>query len=78
MLITLGFAKQKQPDDSNVEGELVFFDGQEERIVNFDETCVSLDESAGERGGRPPTVFNTLTVFGVRGGQQEWLLCHND
>jgi hypothetical protein len=30
VLITLGFANEKQPDNSNVEAELVVFDGQED------------------------------------------------
>jgi hypothetical protein len=63
-LIDLGFAREKEPDDKNVEGELVFFAGQRERIGNVDETDGSIDDTTGQRGGRPPMRFFASDVGG--------------
>jgi hypothetical protein len=41
----------------NANGELVFKDGALSRILNMDETCISLDGSSGNRGGRPTVTF---------------------
>lgn len=75
-LLELGFARERVPgeepqpgDDLDmVEGELVFFEGQRRRIVNFDETDGSLDNTKGQRGGRPPVVFYAPKIGG--GGTQ--------
>ena len=62
-LIELGFARKKLHDDpASVEGSLFFF--TPERIVNFDETDGTLDNTTGNRGGRPPIVFYSNDVVG--------------
>jgi len=55
-LIDLCFGREAQPED-DVEGEIVFFEGQLDRIINLDETDGSLDNTCGNKGGRPPVVF---------------------
>ena len=51
-LVELGFATMLS-DTGNVH----IADDQLGRIINFDETCLSLDGSNGNRGGRPEVVF---------------------
>jgi len=67
-LIHLGFAREKTIGDEDVVGELVFFDGQKDRILNLDETDGLLDNTNGQRGGRKPMVFY---CHGVSGGGTE-------
>ena len=55
-LIDLGFARATTADD-DVEGELVFFDGQLERILNIDESEVTTDGTSKLAGGRPVTEY---------------------
>jgi len=50
-LIEFGFAYH------NANGKLVFEDGALSRILNMDETCISLDGSNGNRGGHPTVTF---------------------
>ena len=50
-LLQLGFAEQ---DDK---GTMVIPEEQMKRILNLDETCLSLDGTEGNRGGRPSVVF---------------------
>ena len=64
LLIDLGFAREKEPADVDVEGELVFFPGQLERIGNIDETDGSIDETSGQRGGRPAMTLFAPEVAG--------------
>ena len=47
----LGFARR------NSDGERVIPDDQLSRILNVDETCLSVDGSQGNRGGRPAVTF---------------------
>jgi len=63
-LIDLGFARKKEPADVDTEGEVVFFPGQLERIVNVDETDGSIDDTTGQRGGRPPMTYHAPEVSG--------------
>lgn len=56
-LIGLGFARVKGDTDTDASGEVVLFENQSFRIVNLDETDGSLDDTSGQRGGRPPMVF---------------------
>ena len=63
-LIELGFAREKEAGDVGVKGELVFFDGQLKRIINFDETDGSIDDTTGQRGGRPPMTFHAPDLAG--------------
>jgi len=63
-LIDLGFAREKEPSDGDIEGELLFFPGQLERIGNVDETNGSIDDATGQRGGRPPMTFFAPEVSG--------------
>jgi hypothetical protein len=56
ILIDLGFGHQSTVQD-NVEGEIYFYDGQLERILNFDETRITLDQTNVEKGGGPSFIF---------------------
>ena len=47
----LGFAHR------DASGKLIISEEQLARIVNLDETCLSLDGSKGNRGGRPEVIF---------------------
>jgi hypothetical protein len=47
----LGFGKR------NEEGDLIIPEEQLSRILNIDESCLSMDGSKGRRGGRPTAVF---------------------
>jgi hypothetical protein len=62
-LIDLGFARPKRIDEV-AEGELVFYPGQTDRIGNLDETDGSLDDTTGQRGGRPPMTFYAPDIRG--------------
>lgn len=62
-LIDLGFGRERQPGEEG-EGEIVFFEGQMRRIGNVDETDGSLDDTTGQRGGRPPMTFMAPEVCG--------------
>jgi hypothetical protein len=55
-IIELGFGCQRVTEDS-VAGEINFFDGQSRRIINFDETRITLDQAESRRAGRPSFVF---------------------
>ena len=50
-LVELGFAEVK------ADGDVVIPEAQLNRIINMDETCLSLDGSNGNRGGRPEVTF---------------------
>ena len=64
-LLELGFAREKRDDDPpETEGEIVFFEGQERRILNFDETDASLDDTKHSKGGRPPMTFLAPNIAG--------------
>jgi hypothetical protein len=63
LLIDLGFGKLATPDD-RVEGKIKFYPGVMDRIINVDETDGSLDDTTGQRGGRPPMTFFALEVPG--------------
>ena len=52
-LVDLGFATWRSEEG----GEIDIPIEQLARIMNFDETCLSHDGSANNRGGRPPVVF---------------------
>lgn len=56
-LIEKGFGR-KAVDGDNIEenGSVVFFDGQKRRIINIDETDLSLDRTDGKGGGRQAVV----------------------
>jgi hypothetical protein len=58
-LVELGFARLKTENDSDeIVGSLFFLKGQTRRILNFDKTDGSLDNTSGhQQGGRPPIVF---------------------
>jgi hypothetical protein len=63
-LIDLGFARKKMASDENCEGSLYFYNGSLDRIGNLDETDGSLDDTTGQRGGRPPMAFFAPEVAG--------------
>ena len=57
-LIDLGFARLPTAEEEDVvEGELVFFDGQLDRILNIDESEVTTDGTSKLTGGRPVTEY---------------------
>jgi hypothetical protein len=51
-LVDLGFAFYDE------HGECIISDEQMQNILNFDETCLSVDGSEGRRGGRPEIVLH--------------------
>ena len=55
-LLQLGFAEE---DDK---GTTVILEEQMKRILNLDETCLSLDGTEGNRGGRPSVVFFNASI----------------
>jgi len=60
-VIDLGFGREALPEDQVV-GEMLFCENQTSRIVNSDETDGSLDNAAGNKGGRPPVDFTDPTL----------------
>lgn len=66
-MIDLGFARpltDEEEEDGLIEGSLFFFDGMKDRIGNLDETDGSLDDTTGQRGGRPPMTFYSPEIRG--------------
>jgi len=64
-LIDLGFGRERTAADGNTcKGEVMFFPGQTSRIINIDETDGSLDDTTGQRGGRPSMVFTAPDLAG--------------
>ncbi len=66
-LIELGFARlltEEEKKDRSIAGELFFLKGQRRRILNVDETDGSLDNTKGQRGGRPSTVLYAPEIAG--------------
>ncbi len=41
-------------------GKLVVEDEMKKRILNMDETCMSLDSGNGNRGGRPEVTYHDI------------------
>ena len=64
-VIHLGFRRAKTMDDKDTVGYIVFFPGQADHILNFDETAATLDTTTGSRGGRPHIVFYTHGIAGA-------------
>jgi hypothetical protein len=62
-LVELGFGRLKEHGE-DVVGEVVFFEGQTDRIGNIDETDGSLDDTTGQRGGRPSMTFFASDIAG--------------
>ena len=56
IIIDLEFGRPSNPED-NVPGEIYFYEGQTERIINFDETRITLDQTDVQKGGRPSFAF---------------------
>jgi hypothetical protein len=64
-LVDLGFGRYTVPGrDIGIEGEVLFYEGQTDRIGNIDETDGSLDDTTGQRGGRPSMTFFAHDVAG--------------
>jgi hypothetical protein len=63
-LIDLGFAWSKEATDENTVGELLFYPGQLQQTLNFDEIDGSIDNTTGKKGGRPPVTFYSNEVTG--------------
>jgi len=60
-VIDLGFGREALPEDQVV-GEIFFYENQMSRIINLDKTDGSLDNTTGNKGGRPPVVFTDPTL----------------
>jgi hypothetical protein len=56
-LVEFQTARTATPEDTDNEGELFFFPGQKDRIINLDETNIELDGSGKNSGGRPSIQF---------------------
>jgi hypothetical protein len=56
-LVEFETARPVTPEDVDNEGELFFFLGQKDRIINLDETNIELDGSGKNSGGRPSIQF---------------------
>jgi len=54
--VDLGFARYATEDEKATQGNLVFYQDQERRIVQFDEMGFSLDGKKNGKGGRPAAV----------------------
>jgi hypothetical protein len=63
-LTDLGFGRVATAADDPDLGEVIFFHGQTHRIGNIDETDGSLDDTTGQRGGRPPMTFYSPDIAG--------------
>ena len=61
-LVANGFARMKR-DDEIAEGELVFFPGQLNRIINLDESGLTLDGNGSQAGGRPSTAYESADKY---------------
>ena len=66
ILIELGFCRAKTNEDNLADciGEVVFFPNQLERVINVDETDGGVDDTTGQRGGRPPITFHCADMAG--------------
>jgi hypothetical protein len=62
IVVRLGFARKRTKDELQDSPEVIFFPGQEDRIINFDASPVSIDNTSGEKGGRPPTTFSSTSL----------------
>ena len=62
-LVDLGFGRLKRPNDV-CDGSVYFYEGQVDRIINLDETDGALDNTVGQRGGRPSIVFYSQDISG--------------
>ena len=58
-LIDHGFARDKDKGEVTVSGELVYFYGQRDRILNIDESEVGTDGTSKLSGGRPVTKLSS-------------------
>ena len=54
-LVAKGFARVKQENEI-LEGELVFFPGQLNQIINLDESGLTLDGNGSQAGGRRQSI----------------------
>ena len=60
----LGFAREKNVEDGNLaeDGSVIITEDQKARIINLDETALTLDGTKSRKGGRPPVVFNAIDI----------------
>ena len=65
-LLKLGFARAKTAEENKSnrpeEGSVIISVEQRERIINLDESALTLDGTSSKRGGRPPTIFYAKDV----------------
>jgi hypothetical protein len=62
--VELGFARLPFDNEETHGQHIIWFEGQERNVINFDEMSFSLDASTTQGGGRPSQVPNTLGVHG--------------
>ena len=63
-VVELGFARWPFGEEEKaIEGNVVFFDGQKRRIVQFDEMGFSLDGSKNGKGGRPAAMLSNPALM---------------
>eukprot|EP00536_Pseudo-nitzschia_multiseries_P010796 jgi/Psemu1/204155/e_gw1.342.42.1 len=69
ILVVYGFARLATEEEirNGHEGELVFFPGQLNRILNVDETALTLDRTSTNAGGRPITEYGPSNRILPRG-----------
>ena len=58
-LLELGFANKNEKE------ETIIPEDQLARILNIDETCLAMDGSTSQRGGRPAVIFTSVLIYVV-------------
>lgn len=61
-VVDKGFARLATDDEKNGGLDVVFHNGQDRRVINIDETDLSLDRTDGKATGRRPAVRNDRTL----------------
>ena len=79
-LLTMDFGMEKAPIGVRMEGEIYISNEQRKRILNLDETAISLDGSEGRVGGRPAASIvakgvNRAGTAANKSGAKETLVC---
>ena len=79
-LLTMDFGMAQAPIGVRMEGEIYISNEQRKRILNLDETAISLDGSEGRVGGRPAASIvakgvNRAGTAANKSGAKETLVC---
>jgi hypothetical protein len=62
IVVRLGFARKRTYTDPQDGSEVIFFPGQEERIINFAESPVSIGNTSDRSDGQSPTTFFSTSL----------------